>query len=39
MSSNTVVSRKPQQTFGLAKVIVVLICWYIKIFEVYDNVV
>jgi len=39
MSSNTVVSRNPQQTFGRATVIVVLICWFMTIFEGYDIVV
>jgi AAHS family benzoate transporter-like MFS transporter len=39
MSSNTVVSRNSQQTFGRATVTVVLICWFMTIFEGYDIVV
>jgi AAHS family benzoate transporter-like MFS transporter len=39
MSNNTVVSQNPQQTFGRATVIVVLICWFMTIFEGYDIVV
>ena len=39
MSNNTVASRNPQQTFGRATVTVVLICWFMTIFEGYDIVV
>lgn len=39
MSSNTVVSQNPKQMFGRATVIVVLVCWFMTIFEGYDIVV
>src|SRR5579883_2051416 len=39
MSGNTVVSQNPQQASGRATIIVVLICWFMTIFEGYDIVV
>jgi AAHS family benzoate transporter-like MFS transporter len=39
MSGNTTASQNAKQTFGRATLIVVLICWFMTIFEGYDLVV